>query len=75
MNQVILDCLYEPCPIPLLKVVKEIEALNKGDIIIVEADHTCVVINIKEWAEQEGHGFDYLEVENGLWEIYIEKSR
>lgn len=75
MKQLVLDCMYEACPIPLLKIVKEIEHIDIGDIIIVEADHTCVIINVKEWAEIEGHGFDYIEVENGVWEIYVEKRR
>lgn len=75
MKEVVLDCLYEACPIPLLKVVKEIDKINIGDIIIVEADHTCALINIEEWAEQEGHGYDYVEIEHGIWEIYVEKRK
>lgn len=75
MKKVVLDCLYEACPIPLLKVVKEIEHIDIGDIIIVEADHTCALINIEEWAKAEGHGFDYMEIDHGVWEIYVEKQR
>ncbi len=75
MRQVRIDCMYEACPIPLLKALKELEKMQVGDLLIIESDHSCSTINIVEWAKKQGHHVDYQEVGEGEWEIYIEKAR
>lgn len=69
-----IDCRYEACPIPLLKTMKEIKKIKSREIIIIESDHTCSIVNIQEWAENEGHSFDYLEISPGMWEVYVQKK-
>lgn len=68
-----LDCMYELCPIPLLKANKELKNMECGDILIMQTDHSCSIKNVIEWAKKEGHKFDYIEISEGEWEIYIEK--
>ncbi|MFZ5942726.1 MAG: sulfurtransferase TusA family protein [Bacillota bacterium] len=68
-----LDCLYEVCPIPLLKTMKKLKELGPGDVLIVETDHTCAVKNIKEWTEKQSLPVEVMEVDNGEWEIHISK--
>lgn len=68
-----LDCMYELCPIPLLKANKELKKMECGDILIMQTDHSCSIKNVIEWAKKEGHKFDYIEIGEGEWEIYIEK--
>jgi TusA-related sulfurtransferase len=34
MAEVRIDCMYETCPIPLLKALKQLEKMNIGDILI-----------------------------------------
>ncbi len=75
MAEVKLDCLYEACPIPLLKALKELEKMKVGDILIMQTDHSCSIVNVIEWAEKQGLNVDYIEVNDGEWEIYIEKTR
>ena len=70
-----LDCMYEACPIPLLKANKKLKDLKDGDILIMQTDHSCSIKNVIEWAKKEGHNIDYIEIGEGEWEIYIEKTR
>ena len=70
-----LDCMGEACPVPLLKVQKKMPALNIGDVLIVEIDHSCAMKNVPEWARKEGHNVDIEETGDGEWEVYIEKTK
>lgn len=68
-----LDCLYEACPVPMIKAIKELKEMESGDILIMQADHSCVGIYMEEWGEQNGYGVECVEIENGQWEVYIQK--
>ncbi|HBM75164.1 MAG TPA: sulfurtransferase TusA family protein [Clostridiaceae bacterium] len=68
-----LDCLYEACPIPLIKAIKELRRLNSGDILVVHSDESCVGVAMVEWAEQNNYQVKLVETEVGEWEIYVQK--
>lgn len=72
-KEVMLDCLGEACPIPLVKAEKALAKLSTGDVLIVEVDHSCAMKNVPEWAIKYGHNVEIEEVEDGQWNIYIEK--
>lgn len=46
-----------------------------GEILIMQTDHNCSIINVVEWAKKQGHYIDYIELGEGQWEIYIEKAK
>ena len=48
-KEVVLDCLGEACPVPLIKTEKALEKLESGDILIVQLDHSCAMKNVPEW--------------------------
>ena len=73
MKEVILECYGEACPIPLVKAQKKMEELDAGDILIVQIDHSCAMKNLPEWARKDGHNVEVEEVEDGEWEVIIEK--
>ena len=75
MAEIRLDCLGEACPIPLIKAQKKIKELAIGDILIVEIDHSCAMKNVPEWARKEGYNVEIEEVDDGEWEVYIEKNK
>lgn len=75
MKEVELDCLGEACPIPLVKAEKKIEELDIGDVLIVKIDHSCAMKNLPEWARKEGHNVEIEEVDDGEWEVIIEKKK
>jgi TusA-related sulfurtransferase len=73
MKEVVLECYGEACPIPLVKAQKKIVELDAGDVLIVQIDHSCAMKNIPEWARKDGHNVEVDEIEDGEWEIIIEK--
>ena len=75
MAEVRLDCLGEACPVPLIKTEKKLNTMKIGDMLTVDIDHSCAMKNIPEWARKEGHNVDIEEVDDGQWEVYIEKTK
>lgn len=70
-----LDCLGEACPVPLIKTQKKMSEIAVGDTITVEVDHSCAVKNVPEWANKEGYNCEIDEIDDGQWEIWIEKTK
>ncbi|MGM0369958.1 MAG: sulfurtransferase TusA family protein [Bacillota bacterium] len=70
-----LDCIGEPCPLPLMKVEKKINQLRVGEKLKIEVDHTCAMTNVPEWARKRGYEVESKEVNFGEWEITIAKTR
>ncbi|MCF7932266.1 MAG: sulfurtransferase TusA family protein [Acholeplasmataceae bacterium] len=75
MKEYTLDCFGEACPIPLVKAQKQIEKMNVGDLLILAIDHSCAMKNIPEWARKEGYNVEIEEINDGEWEIVIEKTK
>jgi TusA-related sulfurtransferase len=73
-KEVMLDCLGEACPVPLIKAEKALEKLESGDVLIVQIDHSCAMKNVPEWARKQGHEVELEEVDDGEWECIIEKA-
>jgi TusA-related sulfurtransferase len=73
-KEVELDCLGEACPVPLVKAEKALTKLEAGDILIVQIDHSCAMKNVPEWARNQGHNVEIEEVDDGEWEVFIEKA-
>ena len=75
MAEMTIDCLGEACPVPLMKVQKQIDKMAAGDILIVQIDHSCAMKNVPEWARSQGYNVEIEEVDDGEWEIVIEKTK
>lgn len=75
MKEIELDCLGEACPIPLVKAQDKLKEMEPGDILIVQIDHSCAMKNVPEWARTEGHNVEIEEVDDGEWEVVIEKVK
>ena len=67
MAEFTVDCLGEACPVPLMKVQKQMEKMAVGDVLIAQIDHSCAMKN--------GHNVEIEEVDDGEWEIVIEKTK
>ena len=74
MKEVMLDCLGEACPIPLVKAENALDKLEIGDVVIVQVDHSCAMKNVPELARKKGHNVEIEEVDDGEWEVIIEKA-
>ena len=74
-KEVVLDCMGEACPVPLIKTENAIKKLEIGDVLVVQIDHSCAMKNVPEWARKEGHNVEIEEVSDGEWEVIIEKAK
>jgi TusA-related sulfurtransferase len=74
-KEVVLDCMGEACPVPLIKTEKAMADLKVGDVLIVQIDHSCAMKNVPEWAREQGHNVEVEEVDDGEWEVIIEKAK
>ena len=74
MAEYTLDCLGEACPVPLMKTAKKMADLKSGDVLVVSIDHSCAMKNIPDWARKMGYNVEVEEVDDGEWEVVIEKS-
>ena len=75
MQEVELDCYGEACPVPLVKAQNKLKEMEVGDVLIVQIDHSCAMKNVPEWARKEGHNVEVEEVDDGEWEVIIEKAK
>ena len=73
MAQFELDCLGEACPVPLMKTEKKMNTLTAGDVLVVHIDHSCAMKNVPEWARKQGYNVEVEEVDDGEWDVIIEK--
>ncbi|HKL11957.1 MAG TPA: sulfurtransferase TusA family protein [Clostridia bacterium] len=69
-----LDCMGEACPVPLIKLENKLNELEVGDLVIVQIDHSCAMKNVPEWARKQGHNVEIEEVDDGEWEVFVEKA-
>lgn len=73
MAQYELDCMGEACPVPLMKTEKKMATLTAGDVLVVHIDHSCAMKNVPEWARKQGYNVEVEEVDDGEWDVIIEK--
>ncbi len=74
MAEYTLDCMGEACPVPLMKAEKKLAELNSGDVLVISIDHSCAMKNIPDWARKIGHNVEVEEVDDGEWEVVIQKA-
>ncbi len=75
MKEYLLDCLGEACPIPLIKLQNKLETVEVGDVVIVNVDHSCAIKNIPEWGRKVGYNVEVEEIDEGEWNIFVEKTK
>ena len=54
---------------------KKMESMAVGDVLIVSIDHSCAMKNVPEWARNQGYNVEIEEVDDGEWELIIEKTK
>ncbi|WP_195269610.1 sulfurtransferase TusA family protein [Eubacterium sp. 1001713B170207_170306_E7] len=68
-----IDCLGDICPLPLMKLQREVKAMQSGDRVMLVTDHSCAVKTIREYCEKTGLHCASDEVMNGVWEITVSR--
>lgn len=70
-----IDALGEMCPIPIIKAEKKLKKLKAGEKVVLETDHSCSIQSVTGHFEgKHGYQCKIIEVEEGVWQIEIEKS-
>ncbi len=71
---VTLDVRGECCPYPLIRTKKQMDELDKGEILKVIADDPVAPHNIDAWAKKSGNKLLAVENEGGVFYVYVQKS-
>ena len=69
-----INCFGDICPIPIIKVQKELKMTKINDSFMVIIDHSCVLEGIKDYFKNTNHLIEINEILNGVWEIVIQKN-
>ncbi len=72
---IVIDCIGDPCPLPLIKAEKKLRKLSSGQQICLEIDHNCALNIIPEWARKKGYQVRVEESTCLEWKIYIKKAK
>lgn len=70
-----LDCIGLYCPIPIARTKQEIDKLEVGQVLKVEADDPAADEDIKAWSKRVGHEILKLEKEGKILTFYIKKVK
>ena len=70
-----LDCVGLYCPMPIALTKEEIEKIDVGQILKVEADDPAAEEDIKRWAKRTGHQILRFKKEGTLLTFYIKRMK
>ena len=70
-----LDCVGLFCPMPIAQTKEEIDKLEVGQILKVEADDPAAEEDIKRWAKRTGHEILSFVKEGTIMTFVIKKMK
>ena len=70
-----LDCVGFYCPVPMAMTKEEIEKLEIGQVLKVDADDPAAEEDIKRWAKRTGHQIIRFEKTGSLMMFYIKRMK
>ena len=70
-----LDCVGLYCPMPIAMTKEEIDKIEIGQVLKVEADDPAAEEDIIRWAKRTGHEVLKFEKEENILIFYIKKMK
>ncbi len=70
-----LDCVGLFCPVPIARTKEEIENIELGQVLKVEADDPAAEEDIARWAKRAGHQVLKFEKSGNLMTFWIKKMK
>lgn len=70
-----LDCIGMYCPMPIAMTKEEIEKIEIGQVLKVEADDPAAEEDIKRWAKRTGHQILHFHKEGTILTFYIKRMK
>ncbi len=71
----ILDCIGLYCPLPISMTKTEIDKLEAGQVLEVEADDPAAEDDIKRWVKRAGHELIKFEKDGAIMSFLIRKLK
>jgi tRNA 2-thiouridine synthesizing protein A len=70
-----LDVQGRSCPYPIMLVKKVMETLPQGAILKILCDSADTAEDsIPRYCDKRGYDFESVKIENGYWELFIQKG-
>ncbi|MEY8350076.1 sulfurtransferase TusA family protein [Bacillus cereus] len=69
-----LDCKGLACPMPIMKTKKEMEALQSGQVLEIEATDKGSTADLQSWANNVGHQYIGTKQEGTVLKHYVRKA-
>lgn len=70
-----LDCIGLYCPIPIARTKEEIENIEVGQVLKVEADDPAAEEDIPRWAKRAGHQILKFERSDSIMIFWIRRMK
>lgn len=70
-----VDCVGLYCPMPIARTKEEIDQIEIGQVLKVEADDPAAEEDIKRWAKRTGHEILKFEKEGLILTFFIKKTK
>ena len=70
-----IDCVGLYCPMPIAMTKEEIEKIDIGQILKVQADDPAAEEDIKRWAKRTGHEIVKFTKEGTLLTFFIKRKK
>lgn len=70
-----LDCVGFYCPMPISMTREEIDKIEVGQVLKVEADDPAAEEDIKRWAKRTGHEILKFEKEGSILTFFIRRMK
>jgi tRNA 2-thiouridine synthesizing protein A len=70
-----LDCVGLFCPMPIAKTKEEIENIDIGQVLKVDADDPAAEEDIARWAKRTGHQILKFEKSGNIMTFWIKRKK
>ncbi len=70
-----LDCIGVFCPMPIARTKEEIENIEVGQVLKVEADDPAAEEDIARWAKRAGHQVLRFEKSGNMITFFIKRMK
>jgi len=70
-----LDCVGLYCPMPIAMTKEEIEKIEVGQVLRVDADDPAAEEDIKRWAKRTGHKILKIEKEGTILTFFLRRTK
>jgi len=69
-----LDCKGLSCPMPILKLAKEMKSLETGKVLELLGTDPGSKSDVPKWCDKTGNGLLGQEEDGGVYKYYIRKA-